>query len=372
MPKNFDSEYERLVAPLGKFGPALEQLVRNLLGAENVKFHDVSFRVKDKDSAERKVASKVGEDGGSRPLDSLTDLLGLRVITYFPDEVDAVAQLVGKEFAIDAENSVDKRVALGTDKFGYMSMHYVAELREDRAALAEYRPYGGIKFEIQIRSILQHAWAEIEHDLGYKSAATVPRNIKRRFSLLAAVLELADGEFLEIRQDIEKRQVTASKTIERGSLGIEIDQDSLYAFVDANKLIRELDQMIARSMNGVVRPGVDDEFMGRQAVRIGNLGFRSIEDLSNYLSEHLDLLRGFIAERLSLMRHTPRIGRTPVPRGITLHYLGLLRYAQYLQAGNPAAADPTYPGTSPESLLQSLRAATATLDAPRKAEPGEA
>ncbi|TMR94372.1 GTP pyrophosphokinase [Nonomuraea basaltis] len=103
---------------------------------------------------------------------------------------------------------MDKRKALDPDRFGYLSLHYVASLDTRRAELAEYKRFANNGFEIQIRSILQHAWAEIEHDLGYKSRLGVPSTTRRRFSRLAGLLELADAEFVSIRDELrlyEKR-----------------------------------------------------------------------------------------------------------------------------------------------------------------------
>ena len=105
----------------------------------------------------------------------------MRIITYFAEEVDAVAQLIEREFTIDRKNSIDKRMALDPDQFGYLSVHYIVSLAANRSQLPEYAALSGLSAEIQIRSILQHAWAEIEHDLGYKSQTAVPRDVVRQF-----------------------------------------------------------------------------------------------------------------------------------------------------------------------------------------------
>ena len=70
------------------------------------------------------------------------------------------------QFYIDEKNSVDKRKALGDREFGYLSLHRIAMVSPQRGKLIEYLRFKDEPFEIQIRSILQHAWAEIEHDLG--------------------------------------------------------------------------------------------------------------------------------------------------------------------------------------------------------------
>lgn len=58
-------------------------------------------------------------------LGDVTDLVGLRIITYLPEDVDGVAQIIEDEFAIDRVNSIDKRLTSDPDRFGYASLHKV-------------------------------------------------------------------------------------------------------------------------------------------------------------------------------------------------------------------------------------------------------
>ncbi len=361
MRKDFDEEYARAVELLPVFGQALESLLEHLLAAKGIRFHRVNHRVKSKDSAERKMARprKGATDAGPRTLESLTDLLGVRVVTYFRDEIENVAEVMKSEFVIDWENSVDKQTTLDADRFGYLSMHYVAELKPERTALPEYQDYDGIKFEIQIRSILQHAWAEMEHDLGYKSEAAVPRDFRRRFSRLAGVLELVDDEFVGIRQAIDKHQTEAQETIDQGSFGIEIDQDSLSAFVQSSRRIAQLDKQIAEFRRTSVQKRVDKQYLGRQAGQLVEFGFHSIEDLSNYLDENLALLAKFTEHWLSHTDQAPRVGRAPVPVGITLYYAGALKTTQEERNGNTAAK--AFLANNPDLLRQALDAATTDI-----------
>ena len=145
----------------------METLLRQLLREREIPVHSISSRLKSRGS----LAKKVERKGTSySDLSDVTDLAGLRIVTYFSDQVDEIAGLIESEFQLDHHNSIDKRADLDPDRFGYLSLHYVVSLSPSRAALTEYRALAGLKAEIQIRSILQHAWAEIEHDLGYKTA----------------------------------------------------------------------------------------------------------------------------------------------------------------------------------------------------------
>ena len=139
------------------FKAKLEILIRDLLKSNGVKEHQITCRVNDIDKLEEKVKRK--KEKYSK-LSDITDLIGLRIITYYEDDVDLIADILKKEFIIDDINSIDKRV-LENDKFGYRSLHYVVNLNKTRSGLTEYKKYKSLKAEIQIRSILQHAWAEI-------------------------------------------------------------------------------------------------------------------------------------------------------------------------------------------------------------------
>jgi ppGpp synthetase/RelA/SpoT-type nucleotidyltranferase len=157
----------------------MEALVISLLNESGIRPHSVTSRVKTPSSLERKILKR---PMGYESLDAIHDLSGIRITTYFADEVDRVAELIIREFEIDEQNSIDKRRTLDPDRFGYLSLHFVASIKNPRDELPEYARFAGTKIEIQIRSILQHAWAEIEHDLGYKTAHAIPDSVRRQFA----------------------------------------------------------------------------------------------------------------------------------------------------------------------------------------------
>lgn len=183
------------------FGKRLQGLLGSILQDEGIGIHSITYRVKDPTQLEEKL-TRPGKH--YERLADVTDLLGLRIITYFADDVDRVVKVVDREVEIDAERSVDKRPLNDPDRFGYASVHRICKLPEVRTQLAEYRAFADLRCEIQIRSILQHAWAEIEHDLGYKAANGIPVHLRRRFSMLAGLLELADDQFMRLRDDLTR------------------------------------------------------------------------------------------------------------------------------------------------------------------------
>lgn len=222
------SEYDKKIRTFTSFSNSLKSLIESFLLHSDIEVHTIACRIKDRNSLEKKIIAK----GTYSCLSDITDVVGVRIITHYSDDVDKIAKIIEKEFSVDKLNSIDKRATLEPDRFGYLSLHYIVGLKKERLNLVEYANFKEIKAEIQIRSILQHTWAEIEHDTGYKSNTGIPNEIRRRFSRLAGLLEIADNEFIEIKRSIDKHRTKIEKEIKKGSNNIPIDQISLIEFVN--------------------------------------------------------------------------------------------------------------------------------------------
>jgi putative GTP pyrophosphokinase len=119
------------------------------------------------------------------------------------------------------------------ERFGYLSVHYLVPLLRQRTDLPEYRRFDGLVAEIQVRTILQHAWAEIEHDIQYKSLTTIPSGVRRRFMSLAGLLEIADREFQAVQDEDERIRNEAKISIQMDQLeNVEITADALRKYLD--------------------------------------------------------------------------------------------------------------------------------------------
>ena len=200
----FFGDFEVRRPDLEELRRRIQDLISQLLADGGLRVHALEARVKDGPSLERKWRH---HNPPYTSLDDLTDLLGVRIITFFPDDVDHVRELIESQFTIDRLNSRDPRATIEPDQFGYQSLHLVVSISPARAGLSEWRRFAAIRFEIQVRSILQHAWAEIEHDRGYRSEDDVPANMRRRWSRVAALLEFADSEFMRLRDDAAQPDV---------------------------------------------------------------------------------------------------------------------------------------------------------------------
>jgi ppGpp synthetase/RelA/SpoT-type nucleotidyltranferase len=179
----------------------------------------IEYRVKSEDS----LAGKLELKGGKyKSLADITDIIGLRVITFYTDDVDKVASAVERLFVVDWDNSVDKRKIHEIDSFGYLSLHYICS--------KDGFPY---RFEIQMRTVLQHAWANMNHDTGYKSGVEVPKVYLRNLSRLAGMLELVDEQFSLIRSELTDYRRRVRALVASGNLDdAPLDGDTFRSFLE--------------------------------------------------------------------------------------------------------------------------------------------
>lgn len=308
----YDTDHPELV----KYTNCAADLLRSLIDENQIPIHSVTCRVKEKNSLETKINRP---DKAYSQLKDVTDISGIRIITFLPNEVDLIAKLVEDEFDVDKANSIDKREIIEPDRFGYVSVHYVVSMSKERLKLQEYSRYAGRKCEIQIRSILQHAWAEIEHDLGYKSKIEVPNNIQRRFFRLAGLLEIADDEFTRIREDLIAYEANVESGLDKQPETILIDKTSLELFVDSSSTNHRIVSEIAK------RSGIDFNtvipFSGRDYVRrLYFCNIRTVDELNKLLEENEELTIRFGATVLTRYSDQFRSGAA-IDKSFALPYL---------------------------------------------------
>ena len=191
----------------------------------------VETRIKTEESLAGKLALKGAKYA---TLSDITDILGARIITFYTDDVDRIAAMAEQLFEIDWTNSVDKRKLHQLDSFGYNSLHYICRL-----------PGYDYRFELQLRTTLQHAWAAINHDTGYKSGVEIPREYLRRMNRLAGMLEMADDEFSRIRTEINDYRRRVQQLVQNGQLDeVQLDGDSFQSYLRA-KPFDQLNKRIA-------------------------------------------------------------------------------------------------------------------------------
>lgn len=137
--------------------------------------------------------------------------------------------LLRENFIIDAGNSFNAKNNLQENQFGYLSSHFVVSLNNGRRELPEWKEYADYKAEIQVRTVLQHAWAAISHELEYKKTYEIPNVLKRKLFRLAWLIELADEEFQVAKKDHKEVEIAISqkKTIKEIRVFDEINLDTI-------------------------------------------------------------------------------------------------------------------------------------------------
>jgi putative GTP pyrophosphokinase len=194
----------RLVGPTLRF----VELVTALLDDAGINYLSVTGRTKSVASFAAKAARTLphvpegaADTGG--PLAAITDQIGVRVITYVQADVAAVVDLLADQLRILDDRDLGEETAR-QGRFGYGSRHLL--VTPDDASPAAYDELAGLRASIQVRTVLQHAWAEFEHDIRYKGTlpADSAPDLDRRFTLAAGLLELADREFSAIRASLDE------------------------------------------------------------------------------------------------------------------------------------------------------------------------
>lgn len=200
-------EYGKLRPLYQDYAEVIRFILQEELHAKSIRVHSIEVRAKSIESLRRKIArareAESGEIPVQGPLTEITDLAGVRVITFFPKTLVEVDRILREQFEI-MEIDDKSETLKEDDKFGYHSVHYLVRLQPNRTELAEYSRFKDLVAEIQVRTILQHVWAEIEHDIQYKSVEAMPTTIRRRFIMLAGLLELADREFQAIHDEDQR------------------------------------------------------------------------------------------------------------------------------------------------------------------------
>jgi len=190
-------KYQRIKPLYEDFNERIKNLLQSLIDENNIKYHLIESRTKSIESFKGKILRK--DNKYSNPIEEMTDLAGVRIILYYQDDVEKIEEILKKEFIIDEENSIDKGKLLKTNEFGYQSVHYVIKLSDKRSTLIEWKRFSTFKAEVQIRTVLQHSWASISHELEYKKNYEIPSILQRKLFRLASLIELADEEFKYVR-----------------------------------------------------------------------------------------------------------------------------------------------------------------------------
>ncbi|OOE41690.1 (p)ppGpp synthetase [Salinivibrio kushneri] len=195
----------------------LNSLIRS---SSDIALPKVEGRVKDRDECVKKFSRKYrtyleSEGEEYQIIDHITDLVGLRIVCLYEDDIVIIRDLLCEHFDVIEITDKISKIENTENSFGYKGLHLDLKLNEQRRELPEYSKFTGFQFEVQIRTIIQDSWSVLDHKIKYKKS--IPNHLKRRINSLAALFEVADREFREIRnateesiraEDVTQEQIT--------------------------------------------------------------------------------------------------------------------------------------------------------------------
>jgi putative GTP pyrophosphokinase len=202
----------------------VEHILKKKLKNSGIEIATISSRAKTWKSFWEKIEKKEY----ANPFEEVSDFSGARVVHLYAQDTDKIEEIIRNEFEIlEIVNKIDKN---GESRFGYSAVHFIVKLNGNTSG-ARYDELKSLRCEIQVRTVLQDAWAIIEHHLGYKSV--IPSALKRKLNGLAGLLEVADDQFEQVRiaraAYIDK--VSNSKENPQNFLKTELNLDTFFEYL---------------------------------------------------------------------------------------------------------------------------------------------
>lgn len=275
------AEYDERLPLFRRLERIVQITLQNILDSNGLIVTAVSTRIKTRESLAGKLESK-GQKYNS--LSDITDILGARIVTFYTDDVDHIAAVTEQSFDIDWENSVDKRRLHNTDSFGYSSVHYICRLPKNMVNEPDYPQLNDIRFELQLRTTLQHAWASINHDIGYKTGVEIPHFYLRQINRLAGILEMADDEFSRIRTEINDYRRRVQQLVQNGKLDdVQLDGDTFRSYLQSKPF-----DMLNRRIAAINQAEIQEVPLDAYLRVFVAFGCKTLGDVSRLCQKYVD------------------------------------------------------------------------------------
>jgi putative GTP pyrophosphokinase len=252
-------------------------ILNSIVAGSGIKTHLITARVKTRSS----FLDKIGRKGYTDPFEDAPDLVGARVVCLFLSDLPKLISIIQDTFNIVERE--DKIESAPVESFGYMSHHLVCTLRSTYSG-ARYDRIKDLRFEIQCRTILMDAWANVSHYLAYKGETSIPHELRRDFHALSGLFFIADKHFQLFFERSEAAAVSAAVTISTidEPSHLELNRETLAA------LLRELfpdrraadHATVSESVEEIAAAGFRDINSVRQAVSAGRTAALRIEETS--------------------------------------------------------------------------------------------
>jgi len=231
--QNYDSdkstewgrEFDTNVPTYTKLVEEIKYTLWEALNEAEIKIHSVEGRVKDRPGFMEKITRKDYSD----PFNEMPDIVGARAVCLFIEDLPKIDEIIRENFTVKVTE--DKINDSAIDSFGYMSVHYECSWKESNTG-PRYRGFEGITFEIQCRTLLMDAWANVSHHLAYKGKASVPNELQKDFHALSALFYIADQQFQKFQDASAKAEMDApAKIVSSATVDVVIDRSTLKALL---------------------------------------------------------------------------------------------------------------------------------------------
>ncbi|MBF7045777.1 hypothetical protein IY974_04265 [Campylobacter volucris] len=206
----------------------IDQLLENAINEGKIKLDKNAIELKSRTKTIESFKGKISRDDKKSkykdPINEVTDLVGIKILLTSLKDEHEVYELLKLELKdnIDWENSIDKTKDIKKQrKFGYLGRHLVISYNDKMLKLIgeeddyDSKNFSNLKAEIQIKTLLQHVWAEVEHKARYKAGEELDDDKKRYFDRLAALIEVADDLFKDLIEETEKINKQSKKYIDK-------------------------------------------------------------------------------------------------------------------------------------------------------------
>lgn len=274
-------EYRSMKSVFQRLNNVVIDVLNDNIKASLIEVNAIEARIKKEASLKGKLERK-GDKYSS--IYDITDIVGVRIIAYYNEDVDRIASIAEKIFDVDWSKSIDKRKTHQVNSFGYNSLHYICKIPQSRYFDAEHPELNNISFELQIRTALQHVWSAIQHDIGYKTDIEIPDEYHRNLSRLAGLLELADNEFSRIRTSIADYRRHATKLVKSGKLNeVQLDGETFKAYLELSPFDR-LNKKIA----AITAAEIHDISLLNYLPVLKSLGMETLQDVERMVNENED------------------------------------------------------------------------------------
>jgi putative GTP pyrophosphokinase len=218
--ESIKSLYERLLVEI-------ETTLRSEFALQDITPSAIHARVKDPDRLVEKVSRKSYED----PFVQNEDFAGMRIVCLFTEELPLVDAIIRRVFAVlSMEN---KSAALEVDRMGYEGRHYIVTSRDDWHG-PRYTDIKGLPCEIQLRTICQDTWAQIDRHLDYPKSGALDPPTRRELNRMAALLETAQSSFdgVKAKRAAYARKVSPSEQSRSDFLLQPVDRETVRAYAE--------------------------------------------------------------------------------------------------------------------------------------------